>query len=129
MITAAARTNEIGNSVTGADLLGVRSAKTASFCIDKSGKYAYWHDEYLFRREPLKGLEYPVVLGKLLGDSSKLGLIAHYMQESGIDLRTNVERRVYKPEGKALVQELWAGKFRYKLYRGRVYGHARKRVA
>lgn len=126
MITANARTNEAGYSVNGADFLGVSSAKTESFCIDKSGKFGYWHEESLFERKPLKESMQRIVLGDLLGAPQEWGLIAHYMQESGINLRTVVEHRVYKPDGKAPVRELWTDKYRYKVHRGRVYGHKRR---
>ena len=76
------------------------------------------------------------VKAKVLGDimtgySERLNLIATYMYESGVNLRTPITlmgrlKEVGAGGEKFFLEEVWTKDRRYKIMTGRAYGHARK---
>lgn len=126
MVTAGARTNSAGYSVSDIDV--AHNGHVEAFRIDTSGRRGVWDPEEKFARSDdtkgwdcLRGL----MLGDLLSSDSEWGLVARYMQESGINLRQRVQLMLYQREGKGPVREVWTPGYRYKAIRRRVYGHRR----
>ena len=124
MITAGARTNAAGYSVTGATI-SFGGCQTDHFKVHPSGRgSSYFCKEDLLR----SALDYKdSVLGDLLGSENDIiSIIAESMVESMVSLRAPCKIMEYTPAGKKLRKiEVWTKNTRLKCIRGRVYGHKR----
>ncbi|MGB0846977.1 MAG: hypothetical protein ACPGSM_09630 [Thiolinea sp.] len=122
MTTASAVTNAIGKTVGNLQgSLGDLTCKTSSFVIDTKG-----HGSKPFEsEEKFHPYNASVELGKLLNSGDNiLQSIADSLFESGIRLTTKVQIMVKRNEnGRIIAKEIWTQKERFKLDRGRVYGH------
>lgn len=126
MITASARTNAVGKTVSGFEELVSLTCKTDSFIINKPPRGGeLFLDAKLYSRTRSKShQEIRVIQDLSKSRNDALARIGDSLIEMGYEPETCVRVMAHVPDGKKTeTLEVWTESERFKVDRGRVYGH------